>query len=388
MDPKRNLILMALRTMMIESQTAGDRAHERCLNGCIKSLKATSNVVRKIEDLEGLQGFTKAMMQRIKNRFENGPLRCDCNKKCKNLEDLESHIGSSHQKKKPTKNAKRSSKQEVDISGVKLPEKGSAALAVLMALNGENISLTKRELQKKAQQFTQENLTMTGNQLDVFKSTWHRIESLVMSGLIQKVGTPVKYSISAKGLKALVENRAKEADMNLYKKIPQKHRSYFGENQMIRKIIGDGSCLYGCASYFLNEVEDRETMKDLRRRAHKFLKDTWADLDEDQVHALLFPQEFIVAGEVSKRTFDSVSDWLRFLQTEQSLFVYTEFEVETQSLANFLNTTIKIFHFNSSVEYMNTYTPTPHIATRSPFSSSNKTMEVYHEIDSHFQLVL
>ena len=96
--------------------------------------------------------------------------------------------------------------------------------------------------------------------------------------------------------------------MNLYKKIPQKHRSYFDENQMIRKIIGDGSCLYGCASYFLNEVEDRETMKDLRRRAHKFLKDTWADLDEDQVHALLFPQEFIVAGEVSKRTFDSVFD--------------------------------------------------------------------------------
>ena len=205
---------------------------------------------------------------------------------------------------------------------------------------------------------------------------------------ISNLWPTVKYSLSAKGWKALAESRAKEADMNLYKEIPQKHRSYFGENQMIRKIIGDGSCLYGSASYFLNKVEDRETMKDLRRRAHKFLKDTWADLDENQVHANLFPQDFIVAGEVSKVTLDSVSDWLRFLQTEQSLFVYTEFEVETQSLANFLNTTIKIFHFNSSVEYMNTYTPTPHIATRSPFSSSNKTMQVYHEIDSHFQLVV
>ena len=157
---------------------------------------------------------------------------------------------------------------------------------------------------------------------------------------------------------------------------------------MIRKIIGDGSCLFGCASYFLNEVEDKGKVKDLRRQAHKFLTDTWSDLDQDELHDLLFPHEVIVAGQVSKVTLDSVSDWLRFLQTEQSLYTYTEFEVETQSLANYMNTTIKVLHFNSSVEYMNTYTPNQDIAIHSPFSGSNKTMQLYHEIDSHFQLIV
>ena len=369
---------------------------ERCLNGCVKSLKATSKIVNQLEDLEGLQGFTKAMVQRIKDRFEKGSLRCECNKMCKSLEDLKHHIKNVHQKKKPSKKTKRSSKhiKEADISGVKLPEKGTAAFAVLMALNGENIILSKKELQQEAQKFTKENLSMSGNKLDVFKTTWHQIEALVMSGLLQKVGTPVQYSLTSRGLEALVEWSKKDARLNLYREIPLIHRADFGENQVIRKILGDGSCLYGCASYFVNELEDKEETKELRRRAHKFLKDTWADLGQDEDHAILFPQEFIIAGEVSKVTLNSASDWLQFLQTEQSLKAYTEFELESQNLANYLNSTIKIFNFNSSVSYMNTYTPTPQIAVLSPYNgllepnSINRTMLVYHEIDSHFEMIV
>ena len=396
MDQKKNFVFIALRSMENESRKAGDRSMERCLNGCVKSLKATSKIVNQLEDLEGLQGFTKAMVQRIKDRFEKGSMRCECNKMCKSLEDLENHIKNFHQKKKPSKKTKRSSthKKEADISGVKLPEKGTAAFAVLMALNGENIILSKKELQQEAQKFTKENLSMSGNKLDVFKTTWHQIEALVMSGLLKKVGTPVQYSLTSKGLGALVEWSKKDARLNLYREIPLIHRADFGKNQVICRILGDGSCLYGCASYFVNEIEDKEETKELRRRAHKFLKDTWADLGQDEDHAILFPQEFIIAGEASKVTLNSASDWLQFLQTEQSLKVYTEFELETQNLANYLNLTIKIFNFNSSVSYMNTYTPTPEIAVLSPYNdllgpySINRTMLVYHEIDSHFEMIV
>ena len=112
-------------------------------------------------------------------------------------------------------------------------------------------------------------------------------------------------------------------------------------------------------------------------------------MGHDEDYSTIFPQEFIIAGEVEKVTIDTVQDWLEFLQTEQSLYMYSELEVETQSLANFLNSSIKMLNFNSSVAYMNTYNPQPEIAIRSPyFGSSGKTMLIYHEIDSHFDIVV
>ena len=186
--------------------------------------------------------------------------------------------------------------------------------------------------------------------------------------------------------------RLYEATSNLCRDIPQDHRDHLNldDNKVIRRILGNGTCLYGCASYFLNGSENVEMTKDLRRRAHKFLKNSWADLDG---HAdLLFPTELMIAGEVEKVSISSVAEWLGFLQTEKSLFAYTEFEVETQSLANFLNITIEVFNFSSAYQYLTTYTPTPEIAVRSPFrdllGSSSSSMIVYHEIDSHFEIIV
>ena len=131
---------------------------------------------------------------------------------------------------------------------------------------------------------------------------------------------------------------------------------------------------------------------DLRRRALKFLKDTWADLDGNFAD-LLFPHEFVIAGKVDKVNVSSAAQWLQFLQTEQSLFAFTEFEIETQNLANLLNLTITTFNYCSSYKYSSTYTPTPGIASRSPShdllgSSCSTSMIVYHEIDSHFELIV
>ena len=157
------------------------------------------------------------------------------------------------------------------------------------------------------------------------------------------------------------------------------------------KILGDGTCLYGCASFFVHDFEDREKTEHLRRLAHKFLKDTWKDLGQNEDYTNIFPHEFIIAGEVEKVTIDSVTDWLEFLQTDQSLYMYSEFEVETQNLANFLNSSIKMLNFNKTDAYMITYNPQPEIAIRSPFSgSSSKTnpMLVYHEIDSHCDIIV
>ena len=263
-----------------------------------------------------------------------------------------------------------------------------------MALNSKDKKLTKTELQQEAQKFTNENLTMKGNKLSAFKTTWHKINNLVMAEILQKSGTPVLYSLTAKGL-AMADSSAatdKRANVTLYRKIPQIHRLHFDEDKVIRKILGNGTCLYGCASFFVHEIEDPEKTANIRRLAHKFLKDTWRDLGHDEDHVNLFPQEFIIAGQVEKVTLASVSAWLQFLQTDQSLYLFTEFEVETQSLANFLNSTIKILNFNKDVAYMNTYDPQPEIAHRSPFynifESSRRTMVVYHEIDSHFELIV
>ena len=375
---------------------AGDRAMERCIKGCIKSLGATSKAVRELEDLHIVQGFTRVMLLRIKEKFEKGPLRCECGKKNKNLQDLKGHIKSYH-KKKPSKKCKRTSEKsdEVDLTNIVLPTEGTAAFAVMMALNGENIRLTKSQLQQKAQTYTTENLTMIDNRLEIFKTTWAQIESLVISGLLRKESTPVLYFLSAKGLRALrlCGTTERQTTSNLCREIPTEHKNYLnlGNNKVIRRILGNGTCLYGCASYFINGSEDLEMTKDLRRRAHKFLKDSWADL-EGNFADLLFPHEFIISGEVEKVNIRSAVDWLRFLQTEQSLFAYTEFEIETQNLANCLNTTITTFNFSSSYKYMSTYTPTPELAMHSPFynllGSSSTSMVIYHEIDSHFELIV
>ena len=390
MDSQKNLVFVALKSMESDSIKAGDKVMERCIKGCIKSLGATTKIVSELEDLQIVQGFTKVMLMRIKDKFEKGPLRCECGKKSKNLKDFTGHI-KIHQRKKPSKTSKRiPEKPEVeDLSNLVLPTKGTAAFAVMMALNGENIRLTKVELQLKAQKHTKTNLTMNGNQLKEFKTTWYQIESLVGSGLLKKESTPVLYFLSAKGLRAL---RLYETTSNLCRDIPQDHRDHLNldDNKVIRRILGNGTCLYGCASYFLNGSENVEMTKDLRRRAHKFLKNSWADLDG---HAdLLFPTELMIAGEVEKVSISSVAEWLGFLQTEKSLFAYTEFEVETQSLANFLNITIEVFNFSSAYQYLTTYTPTPEIAVRSPFrdflGSSSSSMIVYHEIDSHFEIIV
>ena len=366
---------------------------KRCLSGCLKSLKDTSKVVTKMEDLRGVQGFSNAMIQRIEDRFKEGPLFCECTKMFKNLEDLTIHIKSfHHKKKKHCKNPKKLvQSKEVNISELKLPEEGGAAYAVIMALNGRDKKLTKTELQQEAKKFTSENLTMKGNKLSAFKTTWHKINNLVMAEVLQKSGTPVLYSLTAKGLAIADSSSCTDNRANI-RKIPQVHRLHFDEGKVIRRILGDGTCLYGCASLFVHETEDREKTATIRRLAHKFLKDTWRELGHDEDHVNLFPHDFTIAGQVEKVTLASVSDWLQFLQTDQSLYLYTEFEVETQSLANLMNSTIKILNYNKDVAYMNTYDPQPEIANRSPmynlFESSRRTMVVYHEIDSHFELIV
>ena len=332
------------------------------------------------------------MIALIGETFEKGPIRCDCGKKNKSLADLKIHL-KSHLKKKQINVKTRQEKAENDISKVVLPAEGTAAFAVMVALNRENLRLTKQELEKKAQAHTKVNLQMSGNGLDHFRTTWNQIESLVTSGLLRKVGTPVLYSLSPKGLRALGEATAKKT-ANLFREIPEKHKNHMNlsQDKVIRKIVGNGMCLYGCASFYFYNCEDLEKAKDLRRQAHRFIKETWKDLKQEDNLAGIFPAEFIVGGQVEKVTLGSVNEWIRFLQTDESLFAYTEFEVETQSLANFMNTTIKTFNYSRSYEYLNTYTPTLELAQRSPFydnlGSSSRTMLIYHEVDSHFEIIV
>ena len=225
MDSLKNLTFVALKSMESESIKAGERAMERCIRGCIKSLGATNKAVSELEDLESVQGFTKTMLKRIKDKFEKGPLRCECGKKNKNLKDFKGHIKSHHhQRKKQSKPLKRAPEMadEIDMSTIDLPAKGTAAYAVMLALNGENVKLTKVELQEKAQNFTKENLTMKENRLDIFKTTWSQIDSLIGSGLLRKESTPAIYYLSAKGLRAIYE----KTNSKHCREIPQEHREY------------------------------------------------------------------------------------------------------------------------------------------------------------------
>ena len=139
--------------------------------------------------------------------------------------------------------------------------------AVIMALS-KGKTLTKAQSQEEAQKFTTENLTMKGNRLAAFKTTWHKIDNLVMSQILQKCGTPVLYSLTPKGL-ALAEKcniTDNQANATLYRKIPQVHRMYFDENKVLRKILGNGNCLYGCASFFLHDFEDNDETANERGR--------------------------------------------------------------------------------------------------------------------------
>ena len=145
MVQKKNIVSIALKSMRVESLRRKDFAMERCLSGCLKSLEVTSIVVAKLEDLRVVRGFSCAMIKRIEDRFNEGPLMCDCNNISKNVEDLIIHMRSHHQKKKKLNKDQKKNEQPkgVDISGLNLPEEGSAAYAVIMALNSKEKELTK-----------------------------------------------------------------------------------------------------------------------------------------------------------------------------------------------------------------------------------------------------
>ena len=59
--------------MEYESIKAGDKAMERCLGGCLRSLRATTKVIAKLEHLSGIKGFTRSMIALIGETFEKGP---------------------------------------------------------------------------------------------------------------------------------------------------------------------------------------------------------------------------------------------------------------------------------------------------------------------------
>ena len=177
----------------------------------------------------------------------------------------------------------------------------------------------------------------------------------------------------------------------LFKEIKERHKKYFSSDLVVRQILGNGSCLYGCVSFHMYRSELHFTR--LRMECHKFLKDTWAYLGEE-VHRTteaLFPlRNLTLFGDSSFVSFENVQEWINFLQDERSLTLFTEMEIESQNVANYFGITVEIYHYNKNSFYHSEFKPKPEIHQFSPWirKPNPSNLVVYHEIDSHFEIIV
>ena len=161
-------------------------------------------------------------------------------------------------------------------------------------------------------------------------------------------------------------------------------------------IPGNGGCLYAVAAYFL--YSDPRRFLQLRKLSHAFLvRNYWnmtcQGMPIDYLIWHTFPRNFTISGTVRPKIINTPEQWLNFLTTDKSLKTFTEIEIETQSLANFLDVPIRVFSFSISrnISYWVDYVPDPLLSIDSPFRGSWNLpcdMLVYHEIDSHFSPIV
>ena len=178
----------------------------------------------------------------------------------------------------------------------------------------------------------------------------------------------------------------------LYRQISARHRKFFKQGQVLRQILGNGACLYGCIAFHIFQNEN--SFRNIRKACHRFLKETWNMLGgmAEQEESLFPVQNFTIFNEKQFVSFDTVEEWLNFLQTDKSLQLYSEMETETQNIANFFGLDINIFHYNNTTRYETNYIPMPDIHNLSPWRRDNleygNTIYIYHKLDDHFDVIV
>ena len=165
--------------------------------------------------------------------------------------------------------------------------------------------------------------------------------------------------------------------------VPEQLKDYLGIDAVIEPIIGDGSCLYGSASAHI--YQDQKHANELRRSCHKFMIDNWAYYNG------FFPTPFTetvgVGFEARQVTFNTQSELIQFLLSDESLKLYNSSSVD---LANMFGFRIAIFeHGNNIIPRWTWITPDQEISFFSSYrNQSLPDMWLYHEQNVHWDLLV
>jgi len=128
---------------------------------------------------------------------------------------------------------------------------------------------------------------------------------------------------------------------SIMREIPPEHRDLvnFGEYDLVRRVVkGDGGCFYRSLQVLLDGSE--EGWQHLRRDVHQYIISNFDFFSNFAEWPLQIRQ--VVAGKVEKQTI-SKEEYTPFLESQGSLYSYTDSDLDVNAAAHFLGREIQVY---------------------------------------------
>ena len=141
-------------------------------------------------------------------------------------------------------------------------------------------------------------------------------------------------------------NRAKEPFSSIplhLEAIPESHkRMMTGDDWYLLRVPGNGACLPNAVAAFW--FEDPRKGPTLRRMANQFMLSSWWFWQP----MIVLPHTVRIGGSSGhrNRTFTSYDEYKEFLNSEESLYMYSSSSVDNAVLSNTLNIVLYTFTYN------------------------------------------
>jgi hypothetical protein len=106
---------------------------------------------------------------------------------------------------------------------------------------------------------------------------------------------------------------------------------------------GDGACLYRSVTQFY--LSDQNLFSIIRSRVHQLIVKCW---DQFFCSKYTFPLNLSIgsgAGEAREIECKTAEQYLNFLQSTESLYSWSESDVDLVAIASFMNRAVWIFNF-------------------------------------------
>ena len=158
---------------------------------------------------------------------------------------------------------------------------------------------------------------------------------------------------------------------------------------LIKKMPGDGSCLFCCGSDWL--FGGVQNMKEFRKQAHRFIVENW----DYYYNFICLPfNETIGVGSSARpveiKTYEGMK---KFLLSDDSLYCFSNSSLDLSNMANMYDMRIAIFTYSSRGTVAPHWTwvdPDPNVSSKSPYRNKLmfREMWLFHEDNVPYDLLV